>query len=42
MADRDNNGKFVEGNKVAKKPIKCPYCKKEIEIKNYLYIREKK
>tara|TARA_R100000501_G_scaffold12397_1_gene23003 strand:+ start:2290 stop:2430 length:141 start_codon:yes stop_codon:yes gene_type:complete len=33
--------KQMMGNKLAEKPKICPYCKKEVMIWNYVYIRKK-
>lgn len=35
---RDKRGRFVEGNKVAAKPVKCPYCEREVSIRAYHYL----
>lgn len=40
--NRNNKGQFTRGNQAAKKPTLCPYCKKEVEIDVYVYLKEKK
>ena len=37
----NNKGQFKPGNKAAAKPILCPHCHKEIQIRHYIYIDEK-
>ena len=38
---RDQRGRFVKGNKIRQKPLKCPYCEKELWIRNYTYVKKK-
>lgn len=39
--NRNSGGKFQKGNQAAKKPLKCPYCDKEIEVKGYYHLNKK-
>lgn len=41
MAKVTNKGQFKPGNKAAVKPHRCPYCQKEITIRNYITITKK-
>ena len=37
----NNKGKFKKGNQAAKKPLKCPHCGNELEVKGYHYLSKK-
>lgn len=39
--NRNNKGRFGEGNKAAQKPILCPYCQKELSVRVYTYLQKK-
>ena len=41
MVKVTNKGKFKPGNQAAKKPHRCPYCNKELSVRNYTYIKKK-
>tara|TARA_B100000315_G_C14024715_1_gene340465 strand:+ start:232 stop:366 length:135 start_codon:yes stop_codon:yes gene_type:complete len=41
MSQRNNKGQFTKGNQAARKPILCPYCKKELRVDNYVYLAKK-